>query len=488
MSESRLPDEVTIHLAEDRFAEEGPNAPMYAWFQLFKTAQIHAITNQAMERPLAAMVHTTESLLDTDGKFALQTHDGAVFVNGIKLKLGGDELDFADDVIEFFDHRGLGGFTIEAPLTEDDVRALLQILVYAPPEERTFADIDQAIGNAGLPIWVMRPSAVVRKTDTEIQLERRNTAFFTYSKLRVLFNEIDPDSRVIAKRHSFMRKIHRVIQSLVDLCLDDAAALLALASVRDMDDYVSCHAINSAIFSIALGARLGFSKADLADLGLAAVFHDVGLRSVASDVLDKQSTLDASERATVNRHVLRSVAFLLSERKFHRSALSRIVVAYEHHRPSAPPAGTRPPDLLTKIVTIASVFDALATHRPWRAALPADQVLAIMMSDAGEMFDAVLLKEFISLVGLYPAGTLLRLEDERLAVSLGRSAGNVARPYAATLNEDGTYGEVLDLDERTPRGRYIYRIASVEDPMEYGFRASGLVANAPPRPLPVVET
>lgn len=476
-------DALSLTTADSAGQFSGPNAVMHVWFQLFRTAQIHALENQALQRPIAAMVEMTATLVPREGRISFQAKDKSLFVNSTKLRLSTDEFALAKDVFNFLEERGIGGFAIDAPLAEPAIRKLLTIMVYAPPAERKFEKIDAALKASGIAFKVNKAMGVGRKSDSELALERRSYTFLTYSKLVVLYRSLIAEQKINPTRRAFlMKKIARTIQALVDICLEDDHTFLGAASVKSGDAYAPHHAANVAVLSIALGEKLGLSKVDLADLGLAAMFHDIGLRGCPAEVIDKNGKLDAGERSIIERHPMLSVEYLLAERIFKKSVLARIIVAYEHHRNydgGGYPQGSRRPDLFSRIVTIADIYDALTTQRPWRPAHLPDEALATMLTEAGKRFDPALLKVFVNTVGLYPVGTLVRLDSGELAVVVysGGDAERVSRPMVALLGQDGKPRLTVDLTEKTGT---LYRrsIVNAEDPAKYGLQTAALVATS----------
>src|SRR2546428_10930391 len=142
-------DDLSLHAGGEEVGGGTPNAVMQTWFQLFRTAQIHAIDNQALQRPVAAMVEMTNDLVPKEGRVALQAKDRALFVNGNKLRLSTDEYELAREIFTFFEERGIGGFAIEAPMDSEGVRKLLTALVYTP--ERRFEKLEAAAEAGRLP-------------------------------------------------------------------------------------------------------------------------------------------------------------------------------------------------------------------------------------------------------------------------------------------------------------------------------------------------
>jgi HD-GYP domain-containing protein (c-di-GMP phosphodiesterase class II) len=470
-------DALALQVAGAAAGEKGPNAVMYAFFQLFKTAQIHAIDNKAIAHPVQTMVDLSATMFAVEGQISFQAKDRSLFVNGTKLKLSADEYELARGTFEFFEERGMGGFTIEAPMTTEHIHALLKALVYAAPTERKFDPINAAIKASGIPFRINKPIIGGKKSESEIVLERRALAFQTYSKLVVLYEGVGgAEKPTAAKRQFLMKKIGRTVQTLVDLCSEDLHTYIGVACVKNADAYAAHHAANVAVLSIAIGKNIGLSKSALADLGTAAVFFDIGLRQTP-EIVDKPEPLSADERATIAHHPIRSVEFLLEERKLSKAALGRIVVAFEHHRHFGsggyPPGGGRRPHLFTRIVSIADVYDALTTQRPWRNAFLPDEAIALMMRESGKYFDAALLKVFVGTMGLYPAGTLVRLNDGQVAVvvSSGGEGTQATRPAVTLIGSDGKPGDTIDLSRDANR-----RIASAEDATKYGFQTSSVVA------------
>src|SRR5205823_9068901 len=99
-----------------------------------------------------------------------------------------------------------------------------------------------------------------------------------------------------------IKKIKRVVQGIVDQVLNEETSLIGLTTLRDYDEYTFTHSVNVCIFSVALGKRLGMSKVQLYDLGIAALFHDIGKSRVPVEVLNKTGTLTDSDWRQIAAH------------------------------------------------------------------------------------------------------------------------------------------------------------------------------------------
>src|SRR5207344_2584641 len=99
-----------------------------------------------------------------------------------------------------------------------------------------------------------------------------------------------------------IKKVKRIVQSIVDQILNEETSLVGLTAIRDYDEYTFTHSVNVCIFSVALGKRLGLSKLQLYDLGMAALFHDIGKSRVPLDVLNKEGGLTDQEWRLIADH------------------------------------------------------------------------------------------------------------------------------------------------------------------------------------------
>jgi HD-GYP domain-containing protein (c-di-GMP phosphodiesterase class II) len=460
---------------------EAPREFLFAWFQLFRTAQIHAIDNKALARPLEKFVDVSSSIISSEDSISFQAKEGALFVNSVKPSLSSEEYyEAAEPIFKFFEEHGMGGFVIEGALNTDKVRRLLSILVYSPTSDREFSKVQAKLEEADLPIRINK-SLGIKETETGAVLERRTYTFLTYSKLVVLYRSFLAEKAANPTRRQYLvKKICRTVEALVDICKEDDHTFLSVSSVKSGEAYLPHHAANVAVLAIALGEKLGLSKVQLADLGMAAVFSDIGLRDVPHAVLDKKDKLEFDERESMERHTLLGVQFLLDERRYTKPLLWRILVAFEHHRHvdgKGYPRLTYTPSLFSRIATIADSYDALTTERPWRPAYLPDEALGLMLAESGKKFDSRLLKIFVNTLGLYPVGTLVRLTSGQIGVvtySRGE-AERMTHPIVAVLGPGGALTQTLDLMEKDPAGKYLQAIASTEHPEKYGLTNSNLL-------------
>lgn len=226
------------------------------------------------------------------------------------------------------------------------------------------------------------------------------------------------------------RAARSLVDSLANLVVQDWTALMALTSVARYDDYTFNHMVNVSVLSMALARSLDIRGPLLREFGVSALMHDIGKAKIPAEVLTKPGKLTDEEFAIIKRHVIDGAHIL---RKTPEMPPLSPIVAFEHHLKqdlSGYPEGIghRTLNLATMIVSIADVYDALRTNRAYRKAMPSDRVRAIMNQQDSPAFEPVLLRRFVNLVGLFPPGTLVRLDTDEIAVVVREHPSDPFRP------------------------------------------------------------
>jgi HD-GYP domain-containing protein (c-di-GMP phosphodiesterase class II) len=278
-----------------------------------------------------------------------------------------------------------------------------------------------------------------------------------------------------------IKKIKRVVQSIVDQILNEETSLLGLTTIRDYDEYTFTHSVNVCIFSVALGRRLGLSKLQLYDLGLAALFHDIGKSRVPLEVLNKAEGFTDDDWRQMAAHPWMGVLTLFSFRGHQEHPYRGMVVAYEHHMKNdltgyPKPVRPRAQSVFSKIVAVADGFDAATSRRAYQTTpLSPAAVLAEMRSNPKRGFDQVIVKGFINLLGIFPVGTLVLLDTFELAIvqSPNPKPEAVSRPIVRIVSDErGNVlypGTLIDLNEQNASGGFKRTIIKTDNPDRYGI-------------------
>ena len=262
----------------------------------------------------------------------------------------------------------------------------------------------------------------------------------------------------------------KIIDGLARLVTQDRTSLMALTALKKYDNYTFTHMVNVAALSMAQARSLNIDGPLLREFGFAALMHDIGKVNTPLEVLNKPDKLTKEEFDIMKRHVVDGAHIL--RRTPEMPALAPIV-AFEHHLKqdlSGYPEkiGSRKLNLCTMIVSIADVFDALRSNRPYREGMATVRIRSIMGEQGNPAFNQALLKRFVNLMGLFPVGNLVRLGTGEIGVVAAEHPSDPFRPQVKIIVDRS--GETLEAPllantwERDSRGEHPYAVVEAVDP------------------------
>jgi HD-GYP domain-containing protein (c-di-GMP phosphodiesterase class II) len=261
--------------------------------------------------------------------------------------------------------------------------------------------------------------------------------------------------------------------------------MITMTTLRDFDEYTFTHCVNVTIFSIIIGQRLGLTKLHLYELGLGALFHDLGKSRIDHEIINKPGGLTDEEWFELQQHPTEGLLALFGLHGFPDVPYRQMLMAYEHHMKidlTGYPKNRRDrdPTLFSRIVAVADAFDAGTSVRsyqyePW----PPDAVLKEMRDNPRRGFDPILVKALINATGVYPIGTLAILDTHEMAVVCGvnEDPDKLHQPVVKVISDElGTPKSeplTLDLSEVDPAtGKPVRTIIKTTDPQKYGIQVS----------------
>lgn len=447
-----------------------------------RAVRLYPIENAAVQKAIIELGNATERVIDADGQCELRCIGDQFFVNDTRLRLAFDNYAAVASLLALFRHAGLGGLSIPVPPPSRAWVVLLSFL-QAPPFEAAIEEradrLRERLAQAGIEAFeLIDPTEIVDRDEEEPTARER--ARRTYARSIEVTREVLTSARL--GRSQGLRQAKRAVQGIVDLIMSDSASLLGMTALRDFDEYTFVHSVNVCILSVALGRRLGLTKTQLLDLGLAALLHDIGKARIPLDVLNKQGALDEAEMTLMRTHTWQGVLALFALPTGALRPWRAMTAAYEHHMRidhSGYPAVVRPRELnfFSKIIAIADAFDAATSERiysdaPWT---PHD-ALRGMRDNTKLGLDPSLIKAFINLVGIYPMGSLVVLDSYELAVVIAPNPNPVAlsRPLVRIIMDDRgnllDQPDLLDLTAQDDSGQFTRSVLRTEDPEKYALQ------------------
>lgn len=214
-----------------------------------------------------------------------------------------------------------------------------------------------------------------------------------------------------------LEQVNPVINKMSASILRNQNALLGLSRIRVMDKYTFEHSVSISILMMSFAKSLGLSKQIINEVGIGGLLHDIGKTLTPSEILNKPGKLTEQEFTIMKNHVVDSRKILQKTRGLSQIALD---VAAQHHERfdgSGYPLGLKGEQISIygQMAAVVDVYDALTADRCYHKGKEPSEVLKLLLKWAGGHFNPELVQKFIQAVGIYPAGSLVLLNNQHLA-------------------------------------------------------------------------
>ena len=360
-----------------------------------------------------------------------------VFISCQEMVIGivGEELVFEKDilfdlskllkpVILYLKDRNIERLGFSSGLTKQDLKKFVEFI--AKPKEDFKTNVQELLVASG----VEHINIGKLKTSQE---QGKNVfvtdSFNLYddSKQRVnqaLLNVLNLEN---IDSHGLKSSLSSIIESLSTQYYE----LLSLATVKKYDQEIYVHMLNVSIFSMYFSSRLGFQKEDVLNIGIAALFHDIGKLYISRKILHKPGRLSDSEFERISSHTFLGASLML--KYVDGLGIFPVVISFEHHLKHDLSGYPRLPQLkkqhfISAIVSLCDVYDALSQRRGYKQDYSPDVVYNIMIKGSGTAFDPELLGKFFEIMGLWPVGAVVALNDGSIAVVKEQNESDIRRP------------------------------------------------------------
>ena len=456
---------------------------LVAFYTALRSLKLYPLENAQVQKALDDLYASTRHLLDVEPELELRLQGEFIYVNSTRLRLALENYASFSHVLAVMRQCGIGTIRVEEGVDRRQLQILVSLLLaYAAREASAekVHEVQNKLTEGGAQILVEAP---IESEEGQADSERaKEAAKRTYARSVAVTREVINSLRM--GRTANVKRVKRAVQTIVDQVLNNESSLLGLTTLRDYDEYTFTHSVNVCIFSVALGRKLGLSKLQLYDLGMAALFHDVGKSRVPLEVLNKEGGLTEDEWRILQAHPWLGVLTLFGLRGYGEIPYRGMIVAFEHHMKTdltGYPKSIRPRSLsiFSKVIAVADGFDAATSRRIYQTVpIQPDQVLKEMWENPRRGYDPVVVKAFINLIGVYPVGTCVILDTYEVAVvhAANTDVSQVHRPMVRIVaSPDGAIlhpGELADLAQRDEHGNFPRTIVKVTDPEKYGITVS----------------
>ncbi|MBB5865544.1 HD-GYP domain-containing protein [Xanthomonas sp. 3058] len=262
-----------------------------------------------------------------------------------------------------------------------------------------------------------------------------------------------------------------LVEAINDSVLRHPQALISVARLKTADDYTYLHSMAVAGLMSGLARQLGLPEAQVVEAAMGGLLHDMGKAVTPLEILNKPGRLTDAEMEVMRQHPLDGHRLLMAGGVQNAVVLE---IALHHHEKID---GSGYPNrlvgegisLMSRMGAVCDVYDAISSDRPYKRAWDPAESLKQMASWKGH-FDPVVFQAFVRRLGIYPVGSLVRLESQKLAVVIEQTPDALLKPKVRVFYSAKLRSHVLVQDIDLSRPDCQDRIAQMESPTDWGFR------------------
>ena len=250
----------------------------------------------------------------------------------------------------------------------------------------------------------------------------------------------------------------------------NSSALISLSRLKRADDYTYMHSVAVCGLMIALARQLGLDEARAQQAGLGGLMHDIGKSKVPERILRKPDRLSDDEWVKMRAHPEIGHS-ILSKNSYGPVPMDVVLHHHEKIDGTGYPHGLKGNSigLHAKMAAVCDVYDAVTSNRPYKSGWSPAEAIRKMAEWGPGHFDDAVFHAFVRTVGIYPVGTLVRLECGRLAVVTEHNERALLQPkvkaFYSIASQSRITPELLDLAD--PKN--LRRIVGREDPSAWGL-------------------
>lgn len=262
--------------------------------------------------------------------------------------------------------------------------------------------------------------------------------------------------------------VRNITDESIDIIFKNPDALACIITIRQKDEYLLEHSIAVSILMTIFAHYLKIDKEIIRELAVGAFLHDVGKIMIPDDILNKPGRLTEQEFEVMKTHVTHSINSITNTPGISKLSLE---VAAQHHEKldgNGYPNNLKAEEVshYGRMISICDIFDALTANRCYKAGFPQVKAFSILRALANEnQLDSVLVDSFIKCIGVYPVGSLVKLDSDKLAIVEQRNKNDSIRPKVKAFYNlnDNSFEMPQGVDLSTSKDEQIVKCVRADD-------------------------
>ena len=245
---------------------------------------------------------------------------------------------------------------------------------------------------------------------------------------------------------NFTEATNNVAGELVKAIVDSNAVAIDINLIKVSDEYTFKHSVDVATMAMIIGKVYGLDREELRELGVSGLLHDLGKSQIPNEVLNKPGKLDDNEFAIMKQHTLFGFKLLKEKNQFSEGVLMGVLQHHEKMNGKGYPVGSDADHIhkYARIISVADVYDALVTERPYKKAFSKRDAVEMIMAMTDDL-EMNAMTSFLQSIILYPVDSVVTLSTGELAKVVENHPQNALRPTVIGLKTGKLYNLMEDI-------------------------------------------
>lgn len=238
----------------------------------------------------------------------------------------------------------------------------------------------------------------------------------------------------------------RITQDLMKAIDDNNSLAVDISALKTSDEYTFKHSVDVATMSMIIAKRLGMLQKDIYNIGVAGLLHDMGKSKIPNEILNKPARLTDEEFAIMRQHSELGYRILKNKNEFKDEISIAVLQHHEKINGKGYPLGCNGDKIIpyARILSVADVYDALVTERPYKKSFSQRTAVEMIMSMTEEL-DIKAMQGFLDTVILYPVDSTVHLSNGEDARVVENKQTTVLRPTVVGLMSGIVYDLANDI-------------------------------------------
>ena len=239
---------------------------------------------------------------------------------------------------------------------------------------------------------------------------------------------------------------NNIASNLMNAINSTDAIAVDISALKTSDEYTFKHSVDVATMSMILAKQQGLSQKQIYEIGVAGLLHDIGKTKISLDILNKPARLTDEEFAVMKQHPVFGYRMIKDRDELSNEICMAVLQHHEKMNSKGYPVGF-PSDKITqyaRILTIADIYDALVTERPYKSAFSQREAVEMIMSMTGEL-DLTAMKSFLESMILYPVDSIVELSNGEKAKVVKNNPHYILRPTVVGIKSGRVYDLSMDI-------------------------------------------